>query len=322
MEHATRRALAGTITVTLTLLGWSSVPLFLHHFAGSIDAWTSNGWRYGFSALCWAPLLVFMHLRGGLPDGLWRAALLPSVFNAAGQIAFCQGLYEIDPGLFTFGLRTQLIFTAVGAYVLFPRERRVIRTGWYVAGATAVLSGTTLAVVGGGVTGEGNLLAGIALSIAAGALFAAYALAVRRNMTAYNPVVAFAAISQLTTVPLVALMLALGDRAGAAALDLPAGEMSLLLLSAVIGIALGHVLYYVSIARLGVAISSGVLQLHPFMVALGSMMIFTEVLRPAQWAGGAVALAGAVMMLAVQGRLNAPAAAPTIMPTESPCGSD
>lgn len=322
MREANRRAITGTITLVLTLLGWSSVPLFLRHFAGLIDAWTSNGWRYGFSALCWAPLLAFIHLRGGLPRGLWRAALMPSFFNAAGQVAFCLGLYEIEAGLFTFGLRTQLVFSAVGAYLLFPRERRVIRSRWYLAGAAAVLCGTSLAVLGGGLAGGGDKLAGIALSIASGALFAGYALAVRRNMTEFNPVIAFAAISQLTTVPLVALMLWLGDRSGAAALHLPAGETALLLLSALIGIALGHVLYYVSIARLGVAISSGVLQLHPFIVALGSLAIFGEELWSLQWIGGAVALAGAVMMVAVQGRLHAPQAAPAIMAASSPCASD
>ena len=75
----------------------------------------------------------------------------------------------------------------------------------------------------------------------------------------------------------------------------------LLLLSAVIGIALGHVLYYMSIARLGVAVSAGVLQLHPFMVGVASLLLFGEVLTMAQWISGGVAILGAMMMLSVQG---------------------
>ncbi len=56
MQQATGRTATGAMTVTLTLIGWSSVPLFLRYFADSIDAWTSNGWRYGVSALLWAPV--------------------------------------------------------------------------------------------------------------------------------------------------------------------------------------------------------------------------------------------------------------------------
>ena len=72
---------------------------------------------------------------------------------------------------------------------------------------------------------------------------------------------------------------------------------------AVIGIALGHVLYYMSIARLGVAVSAGILQLHPFIVAIASFFLFAEVLTTAQWISGSVAISGAVLMLTAQRRL-------------------
>ena len=73
----------GILTLVLTLLGWSSVPLFLRHFAHLIDFWTSNGWRYGFSALVWAPVLIVVMFRRQMPRGLWKAALVPSIANAA-----------------------------------------------------------------------------------------------------------------------------------------------------------------------------------------------------------------------------------------------
>ena len=118
----------GILTIVLTLLGWASVPLFLRHFADSIDAWTSNGWRYGFSALLWAPVLVIGFCRRRLPAGLWRAAIVPSIVNCAGQVTFVVAHYKIDPGLITFGLRSQMVFVAVGAYLLFPIERPIIRS--------------------------------------------------------------------------------------------------------------------------------------------------------------------------------------------------
>ena len=297
-------AAVGFISIVLTLLAWSSVPLFLKHFAASIDAWTSNGWRYGFAALLWAPVLVVAGYRRRLPAGLWRAALVPSIINGAGQVCFTLAHYKIDPGLLTFGLRSQLLFAAVGAYVLFPMERRIIRSRRFLLGVVVVTGGTAGAVLLGRQPVVGAHAAGVILSVGSGFLFGAYGLAVRKYMHQVNPVIAFAAISQFTAAAMVALMLIRGESFGLMALTLPTSQFVLLLVSAVIGIAIGHVLYYTSIARLGVAVSAGVLQLHPFGVAVGSFLLFREILTPAQWISGSIALAGAGLMVAAQARVS------------------
>src|SRR5262245_44974854 len=135
MQRSTS-TLVGIITVVMTLVGWASVPLFLRHFSEQIDAWTSNGWRYGFSALVWLPVSVVASVRKRMPAGHWKAASVPSVVNAAGQVCFTWAHYRIDPALLTFGLRSQLVFVAIGAWILFPKERAVIRTPGYLVGAT------------------------------------------------------------------------------------------------------------------------------------------------------------------------------------------
>ncbi len=304
--HLSGRKAGGTLTVTLTLIGWSTVPLFLKYFTPWIDAWTSNGWRYGFSALLWAPLLIVAAFRHRLPQGLWRAALVPSIVNAVGQVTFCYSHYKIDPGLLSFGLRSQLIFAALGAYFMFAAERPVVRSPVYLAGLVAMLVGTAAAVLLGKQPIEGAHAYGIALSVLTGALFAGYGLAVRKYMSSFGSVIAFAAISQYTAAAMVVLMLLVGERGGLEALEMPGGAFVLLLVSAVVGIAIGHVLYYMSIARLGVAVSSGVLQLHPIGVAIASLLIFDEVLTRAQWLGGAISILGALMMLTVQGQREPP----------------
>ena len=311
----------------MTLVGWSSVPLFLKHFSHTIDAWTSNGWRYGFSALLWAPVLVVGLARKTLPSGLWKAAILPAVLNSLGQTCFAWAHYKIDPGLLTFGLRLQIVFVSVGAFLLFPGERRVIRNPWFVVGACMVLSGT-LAIVSLAkvetaegpsdasvpvlaqsgeaampASGTGEHALGVGLAIASGLLFAAYALSVRRNMHAIPSVTAFAVISQYTAAAMVVLMLVLSADHGAGAWELSNGQLALLLLSAIIGIALGHVFYYASIARLGVAVSSGVVQLQPIIVTGASSVIFGERLSTAQLVFGVLAICGAGVMLSVQHRL-------------------
>lgn len=296
---------AGVVTVLLTLLGWSCVPLFLRYFADEIDAWTSNGWRYGAAALIWAPTAILATRRGRATSAIWVAALIPASFNAVAQVCFTWAHYKIDPGLLTFGLRVQIICVAIGAYLLFPGERTVIRSASYLMGFALVLTG----VLGTALLGENPFdqahALGFALAVGSGALFAGYALGVKRCLAGVNPVLAFAIISQYTGGAMILLMLALGESAGATAITaLTVNQFWLLILSAIIGIALGHVFYYIAIARLGVAISSGVIQLQPFLVAVGSFYLFDEVLTTPQWISGAIAVTGAMLMLYAQRRLN------------------
>jgi O-acetylserine/cysteine efflux transporter len=222
-----------------------------------------------------------------------------------GQVTFTWAHYRIDPGVLTFGLRTQIVFAAVGAYLLFPAERPVIRSLAYLGGILAVGVGTSGAVLLGEEPLGAARVSGIVLSIASGLFFAGYGLSVRKFLGGVRSILAFAAISQITAAAMVTLMLLFGERSGAVVLDLPADQILLLLLSAVIGIAIGHVLYYASLARLGVAVTASVLQLQPFLVAVGSAMLFGERLVAAQWTGGGIAVAGAVLILTAQRRLAA-----------------
>lgn len=310
----------GVVTLAMTLLGWSSIPLFLRDFAGDMDAWSANGWRYGFSALLWLPLIVWGWRRGTLPAGIWKAALVPAAVNIVGQCTFAWAPYFIGPGLMTFGLRTQIIFVALGAYALFPNERGVLRSPAFIGALVVVFVGAVgtllLAhepkggpevfplVFGVEVTHAQATAIGIGLSVGAGALFAGYALAVRHYMQGMPPVTAFAAICQYTGVGLVVIMLVAAPDRGAHVAELPTHRLWMLALSAVIGIALGHVFYYISIAKLGVAVSSGVIQLQPIIVAIGSLFLFGEVLTPGQWACGLAAVGAAMVMLMVQHKVG------------------
>ncbi|MEM9167886.1 MAG: DMT family transporter, partial [Planctomycetota bacterium] len=307
-HHSGLGTLAGLVTVLLTLLGWSVTPLFIKHFAtpdspGYIDPWTSNGWRYGFSALLWGVPLVIWQFRKKLPPGLWKAALIPALMNCLGQLGFTWAHYKIDPGLLTFGLRAQMIVVAVGAAVLFPIERLVIRRAAFIAGLIMVMGGTAGTIYFDRGFGEGTTMFGVGLALWAGVFFAGYALAVRKCMAGMNPMMSFAVISQYTAGTMVVIMLLIGDEHGLAATRMPADQFGLMLLSSVIGIGLGHVLYYISIAKLGVAVSTGVIQLQPFTVAVLSYVWFGEVLKTSQWVTGSVAVGGAVLMLIVQHRV-------------------
>jgi len=301
-DNAAATRLSGVATIVLTLIGWSSIPLFLKYFSDFIDPWTANGWRYAISAVLWMPVLVWAYSRRRVPNKLWTAAFIPSIFNALGQICFAWAPYLIDPGLMTFGLRLQIVFVAIGAATLFASERALLRRPAFLIGLIVVAGGTLATVLfkDGGFQAKSTL--GIIIAIASGLFYACYALSVRKFMTGMNPIVAFAAVSQYTSLVLVLLMLVIVPDHGVGVFKLTDTQLLLLVVSSVVGIGLGHTLYFYSIGRLGVAVSAGVVQLQPFIVSIFSVFMFNEKLLPIQWVTGCIAVCGAAIMLVTQHR--------------------
>lgn len=291
----------GALCLLLTLLSWSTVPLFIRHIHQDVDFWTNNGWRYGASALFWLPALAWAAWHRRLPTSIWRDALVPAVANIAGQTAFTAAFHEMNPGLVTFGLRTQLIWVAIGAYLLVPGERHIITSARYLLGAAILVAGIILILLGGDLSLDGFNLKGSVLSVLCAVGYGAYGLSVRRFMNRYHPVIAFAVICQVTAAGLLALMLVYGREHGFYVPSLDADTLWELGISAFIGIAIGHIFYYISIARLGVVITSGVLQLQPFLVSAASFYMFGERFQWWQWIAGAVAVVGAYLMLTCKG---------------------
>lgn len=303
----------GIVFVIATLLGWASVLLFLKHLTPYIDGWTANGWRYGVSATLWLPLLIVGLRRGKLPDRLWRRAIVPSVLNCIGQACFALTPYYIGPGLAGFLLRVSLVTSTGGALLLFADERPLVRSGMFWSGLGLVLLGSAGTVLSGTTPLHGSPGVGIVLGLCAGAFFGLYGVSVRYWMRGVPAMTSFAVISLYTAFGMVALMLALSPTAGRCVFNLSAFNWMMLILSALIGIALGHVFYYAAIARLGVAVASGIIQLAPFLGAAGSMLIFHEDLRPAQWASGLVILLGAMALLRAERRRRRKAAGVAVL---------
>jgi len=296
----------GVPLIVLTLLSWASIPLFLKFFArpdpvtklALIDGWTANGWRYGISALFWLPLLAIAYCKGKLPTSIFTAALVPAAFNLVGQTAFAWCPYFLEPGFFTFVFRVQIVFVAIGAWLLFPSERDTLRRPTFWIGLTLVVAGSIglIALKPAGIGTSAPWWA-IAMAISSGALFAGYGLAVRRFMQGYPSILAFGVICQYTALGTVILMLTLGRNHGADVLSFSGFNWFMLVLSAMIGIAISHVMYYAAIQRLGVTVSMGIVQLQPVITAAASVLLGWEVLTPAQWASGMVGVAGAMIML-------------------------
>ncbi|MEL6330657.1 MAG: DMT family transporter [Planctomycetota bacterium] len=314
-HHNTSETAAGLALILLTLAGWTAVPILIFMFKDDVDPWTANGWRYAFAALLWSPLLIYKIAFGKWSRGLLLAALVPGLCNALGQIVFTYSLYKVEPAVMSFGLRFQIVAVTALAAIFFPPERRIIRKPLFIAGLALLALGVFGTAASGGILDSKSGLEGMIYAIAAGGMFGCYALAVRGFMKHFGAFESFAVVSQLTAATMLVLMFTFGTAHGTTAVAMAAldpGRFGLFLLSAVIGIAAGHVLYYLAIRNLGVTVSSGVVQLQPFTIGIVSSLPLlahfegfrplAEIkgLTPLQWLTGAVAVGGAILMIVVQ----------------------
>ena len=290
----------GIVLVIATLIGWSSVPLFLKYLTPYIDAWTANGWRYGIAALLWSPLLAVGLARGTLPKGLWWRALAPALVNTAGQVCFAEAFYHIGAGLSSFLLRVSLIFSTIGAFILFADERVLVRNRLFSVGMTLIVGGSIGTVLLGQEPIKGGTAFGILLGAGAGAFYGLYGVAVRYWMRGIPAMTSFAAISLYTAAGVVTLMFIFAESRGMKALTLSGTNWMVLVTSSLIGIAMGHVFFYAAMARLGVAVTNAVVQLAPFFTGVASIILFKEILTSGQWLSGVTLLCGALILLRVE----------------------
>jgi drug/metabolite transporter (DMT)-like permease len=307
---ARRDGIVGIVCILGTLVGWASILLFLKHLVPYLDGWTTNGWRYGLSALMWLPLVIVGASKGTLPQGIWRRAIAPSVFNCLGQILYALMPYYIGPALGGFLIRMALVSSTLGAFVLFVDERLLLRMGMFWAGMCAVIGGSVGTIFLGSDAIHGATATGVLLGATSGLLFGLYGVAVRYCMRGISAMTSFSVISLYTAAGLVVVMLLRGKDHGLEVMQLSGFNWFMLVASAIIGIAICHVSYYVAIARLGVAVSTAVVQLSPFLCAIGAFIIYGETLTVGQWSSGFLMIAGAMGLLVAEQRRHRPLEAP------------
>ena len=97
-------------------------------------------------------------------------------------------------------------------------------------------------------------------------------------------------------------------------LRLTPGPALLLVVSALVGIAFAHGLFFISVQRLGVAVSYLMLMTTPLLSFAGSFIVLGERFTPLQWVGGALLLAGSSTAVHAHVRLREPARPETVGP--------
>jgi drug/metabolite transporter (DMT)-like permease len=338
-DDGRRGAVLSTIAA---MVGFGVVPIFLRQFARDLDFWTVNGIRYSAGAIFWLPFLLLLQRRpaaGDLPAGssgaadsentvpeevavpgdnpgdpfppgsppdsrgpdrVWRDAVVPSVVNILGQVGFGASPYLVLASTLGFVTRLSFLFTIVFGFAFLAEERLLARQRSFWHGVAISSVGVAFFFLEKLKDGGRSEILGLVIVVFTAAAYAGYGVAVRRYMARYPVRQSFAVISLYTSAALVLLMLCFGNLSSIQHIS-PALWANLML-SALVGIAFGHVLYYRGIHRLGPVVSSGIMLATPFVTYLGAAVFLGERLSRMELGGGALVVIGGALLVAARAR--------------------
>lgn len=288
----------GYAAVFATVLIWSMPSLFQYYLNRYYDPWAQNFYRYSVACLAIAPL-VFYRVRAGGPKIDMHAigiCLLPCLPNVVHQITQVMALFYMGPGVYAIFTRSSVIFTALLALAFFPEERCVIRQWQFQAGTFLGLIGAFGVIWFQAGWQSGHIaLRGLIIAFTATFCWALYGVLVKRPSAQLGTIRSFGLISFITSMLLLPLTCLFGK------IDTPlhAGSHAniMLIISAVSCITLAHVLYYVAIREIGVALAQTLQLLCPAGALALSAWIFGERLTHAQLWSAVILLAGAFLAM-------------------------
>src|SRR6266542_1741322 len=291
----------GYAAVFATILIWSTPSLFQYYLNRSYDPWAQNFYRYLVACVSIAPVLIYrMRRRGELIE--WRAVaicIVPCLPNVVHQVTHVVALFYMGPCVYTIFTRASVIFTALLALAFFPEERRVIRQWKFQVGTLLGLIGAFGVVwFQPGRETEHMKLPGLFIAFTATFCWALYGVLIKRPSMQLGPIRSFGLVSLITSIMLLPLTFAFGKIA--APLHAGAQVNLILIVSAVTCITLAHVLYYVAIREIGVALAQTLQLLCPALALGLSAWIYGERLTHAQLWSAAILLLGAFLAMRVK----------------------
>jgi drug/metabolite transporter (DMT)-like permease len=291
----------GYVAVFATVVIWSTPSLFQYYLNRYYDPWAQNFYRYVVACLAIIPLLIY-RTRRGAPVFNWHATMMcfvPCLPNVIHQVTQVMALSYMGPGVYTIFTRASVIFTALLALAFFPEERHVIRQWQFQLGTGLGLIGAFGVVWFQPGWKSGHIaLPGLFIAFTATFCWALYGILVKRPSARLGSIRSFGVISVITSTLLLPLTLAFGK------IETPfeaAAHVNLILIiSAVSCITLAHVLYYIAIREIGVALAQTLQLLCPAGAMGLSAWIYGERLAHAQlWSAG-ILLLGAFLAMRVR----------------------
>jgi len=235
-------------------------------------------------------------------NNVWRDALVPSVVNIVGQVGFGVSPYLVLASTLGFVTRLSFLFTIVLGFAFLTEERLLARKQLFWLGATVSIAGLVFMFLEKLREGSKESLLGLAIIVATALAWGGYSVSVRQCVARYPVRQSFGVISIYTSAALVLLMLLLGRVESLATISPRLWAM--LMLSALLGIAFGHVLYYRGIHRLGPVVSSGIMLATPFVTYLAAAVFLGERLSRLELAGGLLVVLGGALLVAARSQVE------------------
>src|SRR6266446_2144731 len=298
MERNTRKLSRGYAALFASIAIWSMPSLFQFYLVRYYEPFAQNFYRYSVACLAITPFVFYRVRRGGPKIDLHALGLclIPCIPNVIHQITQVVSLFYMGPGVYAIFNRSSVIFTALLALAFFPEERHIIRQWQFQLGTLLGLLGA-FGVIWFQANGEDRHVAWPGLLIAFTATFcwALYAVLVKRPSAQLGAIRSFGVISFITSALSLPLTLLFGK------IDAPlhagAHVNLILIISAITCITMAHVLYYVAIQEVGVALAQTLQLLCPLGALALSAWIFHERLSSAQLISAAILLIGAFLAM-------------------------
>jgi drug/metabolite transporter (DMT)-like permease len=278
-----------------TLICWSSTPLFIKYLTDYLDLWTQNLLRYGAAFLFWLPFLLADAKAGRLTKVVWKRALLPFIPNVIMQTLWAAAFYYINPGFASLLSTTAFLWVIILSIVFFADERRLLGSRLFQLSIVLSVVGLAGVMFFHPAFASSYTITGIVIILLYGLAWGFYAVAVKVALRGIDSRIGFSVISIYTVAAMFILTLFAGQPHKC--LEMPVSGWAATVVSGIVGIALGHVLYYISIRRLGAMIPSLVQLAKPFVVVAISYLVFGESFSALQWVFGIILVAGSALAI-------------------------
>jgi drug/metabolite transporter (DMT)-like permease len=288
------------------VLCWCLAPLAIRYLKDYFGAMAQNFFRYLASLfVLWAltvaasgPVLLRRQLR--LLLSRWRHLLLLALATAAFQASFTYALYLLYPGFASLINQSTVLFSVLLAALFLPDERPTLRSGLFWLGLLLAGGGVVMTLLVGMRLSTLQVGLGVGLMLLSSASWALLGTLVRRYVPDLPTSFTLSAVFTLVTP--VFLLSWLAESGGWSWPAAPGWSWGVLAVSGLIGIGLGHSLYYRAVPVLGLALSSSLSLAIPFLVGVSSFFIFGERLAGVQLLGGALLLGGCYLVIRVRFR--------------------
>jgi len=298
LPRPSKRLSFGSIGLIAVIFCWGATPVLLKELTGSVDAWTANGVRYPMIALLYIPLVVWGFWRGELSGKIAIACIVPAICSLAGQGLWGMAPYYLEAQAMGFFARLSVVFSTIAAMLLFADERRLLAQPWFYLGCGLLVGGFIAFAYFGGYFQVALSATGVIIMVACAFCFGMYVVSVRYFLKSVSPLFSFAFVAQLVSIGTLTGMFIWGDYQVLGTIDQKAWAM--LVGSAILGIALGHVFLYAAIARYGASIATAAQTATPFVTVFLAWLFIGEKMAMAQWPAGVAMVLGTIALMRSQ----------------------